>query len=169
MFLRALELCERLSASTPLATLFHSDPEAFNLFRCFLELPPAEVARLRQQPYPSIVDQPAELTILMAQLSLWATPTPDVCSSASEDSYSSFEGIKLFDDEAVEVAEEDVEQEEREADEEDNDDGVDNDDDGEDEDDRPTPRRRVNFTRLKRYATGDPSTSTKAIKKPRFN
>ena len=74
---RALQLSERLSASTPIATLFHSDPEAFDIFRWFLELPDIDAQRVRLEPTPSVLSSPDELANLFTQLSIWATPTPD--------------------------------------------------------------------------------------------
>ncbi len=74
---RALQLSERLSASTPIATLFHSDPEAFDLFRWFLELPGIDAQRVRLEPTPSVLSSSDELTNLFAQLSIWATPAPE--------------------------------------------------------------------------------------------
>ena len=55
---RALQLSERLSASTPIATLFHSDPEAFDIFRWFLELPDIDSQLVRLEPTPSVLSSP---------------------------------------------------------------------------------------------------------------
>lgn len=108
-FRRALELIERISASAPLSTLLHSDPDAFNMFRALLALPSAEISRLKQDPYPSVLDQPAELAALMEQLSLWSTSNPAPSSRTSEHSAESnpsvSEGINFMDDEAEEAEE----------------------------------------------------------------
>ncbi len=73
---RALQLSERLCAASPIATLFHSDPEVFNLFRWFLDLAPVDAQRIRSEALPCVLDSPAELAELMEHLSLWSSPLP---------------------------------------------------------------------------------------------
>lgn len=69
---RMLDLTEHLSATTLPDVLQHSDPQAADILRFFLDLSPAEIARLKQDPYPTVLDQPNELARLAEQLASWA-------------------------------------------------------------------------------------------------
>lgn len=141
----SLNVAERLSASTPLPTLFHSDPDAFGLLRFFLDLSPEDALRLKQDHFPTVLDQPAEIDKLMKQLSSWASLSSEPSSPTNDNfaldfTMSTLHGMAAVGDKDIENTKEEEEES------------------GKDDDILP------DFIRLKRTAPADVSRANKKMR-----